>query len=453
MNNKILLLKEKMKSLRNIVRIILIKYSLQGFAALAITAIGVYVFQKKLSIEYSNVVLTSDINIIIDFFIKDLLFIALSISYIVYTTSYKLTLSYWEKVKLLPYRKENIYYFYLIISFVISNLLIYIPVSIILYSSKSRLYHIIYIFLIITCTSLGFLTIKIFIHKVLSQASHKIKYDFGNLIAIILIFILQILIYEKVNLDFNIRCFVVIFLPLLLGISGILITRNKSLTFWNKAQISNLKLGNNYKINLPFYNYIDILLIEITRNYDIYFKFIFIQFTLVLLGRNLLSMAGDEMFYMNIATLAGITIGLYNSYLDTYKLLPIKDGVHLLLRGVISFVLVNIMFLITWITIKNPFIINGYLNVIFLSSIMFLIVYLIKLPLVYNKKENTLFYLMNYGIVTIYNIFTRLIKSIINDTINMEFHEVYITGLLLICLVSIIILKLKESENETIYRY
>lgn len=100
-----------MKSLRNIVRIILIKYSLQGFAALAITAIGVYVFQKKLSIEYSNVVLTSDINIIIDFFIKDLLFIALSISYIVYTTSYKLTLSYWEKVKLLPYRKENIYYF------------------------------------------------------------------------------------------------------------------------------------------------------------------------------------------------------------------------------------------------------------------------------------------------------------------------------------------------------
>lgn len=245
----------------------------------------------------------------------------------------------------------------------------------------------------------------------------------------------------------------VIFLPLLLGISGILITRNKSLTFWNKAQISNLKLGNNYKINLPFYNYIDILLIEITRNYDIYFKFIFIQFTLVLLGRNLLSMAGDEMFYMNIATLAGITIGLYNSYLDTYKLLPIKDEVHLLLRGVISFVLVNIMFLITWITIKNPFIINEYLNVIFLSLIMFLIVYLIKLPLVYNKKENTLFYLMNYGIVTIYNIFTRLIKSIINDTINMEFHEVYITGLLLICLVSIIILKLKESENETIYRY
>lgn len=450
MNKYNILLKERLKSIRNVLRVFLIKYPLQSFATLTMALIGTYVFQKKLSTEFDSMYLTSDMSLIFDFYITELLFIAILISYTVSNISYKATLSYWERVKLLTYRKSTIYFFHLGIFYVISNVLIFLPMLIMLHSVKAKLYHIIYLFLIITCISFGYLALSLSVHRLLSQVSHKIKYDIINVIAIILTCTIQILIYEKLRLDFKIRYLLIILTPILFAALGVLVSKNKLLNFWSNAQESNLKFKKNKMVSLPFNNYINILSLETIRNYNIYLKFIFIQIMLVLAGKFLISMGGYEILYVNIAVLSTITIGIYNSYLDTYKLLPIKSIIHLILRGIISIILVNVIFFATLTILKNKFVIYEYLNVIFLSLCIFLIVSLIKIPLISEKNENITFYVVNYGIVTIYSIFTGLIKSIISETLNISFYEVYISGLIFVVLAAITILKIKENKNETV---
>lgn len=256
---------------------------------------------------------------------------------------------------------------------------------------------------------------------------------------------IQIILYKYLEYSFVIKFIIILTMPIVIVFITRIITRKKECSF--KKYFSKIPVEVSV-ISKNLNNYFDILIIESVRNRRIYIKFIFIPIFVTLVVKISSKFAFNEILFATYAVTSTVVIGLYNSYNQCFKLLPIKNTTHLLFRGILSFILLNfILIIINFISGMNMI---GYLDSITMGINMFIIVYLYKIPIIKNGNENVAFYIFTYFCASAYSIFIEIMIDIFNSILNLDIYSIYINMIITLTLLIILVLKEKGHFYENL---
>lgn len=441
-----LLLFEKLYSLKNLIKIATKKYSLETFTITIFFFLALYIIISQLNIKFDGLQLNGDFTFILNFFINEFIIGNTIFSFIVLSTSRKCAYSYWKKVKIIPISSSEIYFFYLALIWSIYMIFFLGFLLIIFHCLNVKILFAIKFLIIFITYNLSIVFSVVVIENNINCLFNPNKVDL--LLTYIIIGIcnfIQIILYKYLEYSFVIKFIIILTMPIVIVFITRIITRKKECSF--KKYFSKIPVEVSV-ISKNLNNYFDILIIESVRNRRIYTKFIFIPIFVTLVVKISSKFAFNEILFATYAVTSTVVIGLYNSYNQCFKLLPIKNTTHLLFRGILSFILLNfILIIINFISGMNMI---GYLDSITMGINMFIIVYLYKIPIIKNGNENVAFYIFTYFCASAYSIFIEIMIDIFNSILNLDIYSIYINMIITLTLLIILVLKEKGHFYENL---
>ena len=446
-----LVLKEKLYSFKNILRILLIKFPLQLILILLLIFGVLYLFNQIIYKEFSGLKFASGINIfkIFKLFIKDFILILNITVFSILMFSYKSTLSYWIKVNNLSLSIDSVYLAYLTYYFIGFSSIIILPLIFILNTiNASFIQGFTLLFIILTIIT-GYVFLFISIYKLISsKIINKFLYFTISILILGIVSLLLIIFFLNTNFnEYRVLDFIIISLPLLISLVLLAIQKNKNIILYDYKVYSQRLIKNTKIVKITENHYVSILILEIIRNWKLYLKFVSLPIGIILIYELLITYGDITTSYFSIASIATVSVGLYNSYIESFKLLPIKQCFNIIIRAIFTFSMVTFVFIINSIIHNSQIKYSHYTEVILTSILMFLITYLTKIPLIKNGKENSIFYLFAFLIPNIYKTTFMIITSFINDAFNFTINFNYCSLILILILITLTFTRGDISAN------
>ncbi|WP_350344793.1 hypothetical protein PRVXT_001233 [Proteinivorax tanatarense] len=453
-----LIIKEKLYSFKNVIRILLVRYPFQLTLGLVALAFVFYATYQIINNFYGGLMATDDSSIILFiYFLKRefiLLFGISSLSILILTD--KSVKIYWQINKQLPIRPDTVYFAHLTLYFTLLSLPSLLLITICASILKVSVIKTLVLLLFYVAITLGYIFLCFSISKLISsKTTDKQCYFIACVITVVTLSIGFYYYLDNLSLNSilkgnNFLSYIILLSPNILGIllmytlrkADISLVENKRYLYQYAGAPKILKKIENI--------YLRILVLEVKRNWKVYGAFISIPVTLGAINTFFLQHPDYSLVFFTLASTGTVSIGFYNSYIESFKILPLKEEVNLLLRWVFMVFLISLLYILLSLTFANYMLISDYIEIILLSTIFFIICYLTKIPLIKNGKENDKFCSLGVFGPLVYKFFFESLNMIYSMIFSSEINYIYFCSLVTSGLVVLVFFELKD-KNDTKY--
>lgn len=439
-----LILFQYILALKNYIKIGLAKYLAQviiGF--LGITFFIYYVFYYINDI-LGGFYLTKSINF---FSLTKTLYnemggIIVFICFSILIISYKDSQSKWNKLKLYIISSEKFFISSIIFNFMLSITILSFIILTVAYTLKVNLILTFLFILFFSFIIFGNLILTIYVYKLINlKFRGEIIFFITSGIVLILIYLIDIKFLNFNSFENNdFINYILINIPGIVGIFIALITKKYSIRFKNK----NEKRSTNLLCFDVFNNiknpYIALVIIETCRNFKYYMEFLIIPYS-ILFAFNMFNIKIDySSLILTISFISAIPMGLYYSYNDSHKVIPINYKTSIITRVIFSIIIVSINYFILMCIDLNLNSFSRYIDCLLTTLFITLFLNIIKISLLRYGKEEPLFYIITCLIPSIYRIGFKIVNKIINNYMNVSLNINIVTFILNIFMLLYIII-------------
>ncbi len=413
------ILKSQILIIKNLFKICLVKYTLQLIIFISLFCIMLYFGYSSVKNIFSGASLGENANMLI--FLKTIYnsigILLVIVSFMIMLFSYKYTIGYWTKLKCIPIKIDKLFIVSMLLYLlIIGSIFGFIIISVAYVMRVNTILTLLFIAFFYTLI-IGNLLMTYSIYKIVNiKFQNKLAFYISTFTTLGLIYCINSIIFNlKTFEQVNIFDYIFILMPLIVGILLYACLNKYSIRFPLVRESSRelMIIGKSFK-NFR-YPYLDILIAEFFRNINFYLEFMIAPYFIFIVFKFLNYNNDYSTLTPLLSMISSVPIGLYYSYNNSYKLIPISAKWNLLSRGVFSLILVSINYAVFMVFDANFISTRWYAECILLSIFLILILNIVKLPILEDNKDNVMFYITACLIPSLYKLISFVFVGIVDS--------------------------------------
>lgn len=444
MNEIKYLMKQNYSIFKNIIKIGLVKYTLQTFVGIIFGVVFLFLINNYINSACAGFQLTNNLDYFIilkqSYMFSD--FLVALITCCIMFCAYKSSESTWNKLKLYNISSDNIFIGYILFYMsIVSIILSFFIISTILALKGGLLLSLIFILFLIVVL-MGNVMLGMYIYKLINI---KMKTKFSFIVAIIItactLYLYNTVFWES-NLFKSIELELGIFalIPFFIAVIIKYCTQKYTIMFFynNEKMINN---DRNIKIYTKIKNpYVFLLIIEFCREWRHYLEVFIIPYVFIVLFKILnIDISFNDYIWLP-ATIAAVPIGIYYSYNEVHKIHTSNYKFDIMARILFAIILVSLSCLLYKCIDCDFNLVEKYFESLSFAIIIICILIVLKLPMIIYGKDSMLFYILIYIIPTVCQFILIILNDIIKSYTSIE-SNLTINYMTLFIIIYIIILK------------